>query len=292
MNVKIITDSCCDLPLHYVNTYSDYLEVLGMPVQIEGREYIDDLGVTLKHDDFYAKLRNGIMPTTSQINAYRFEEAFRKNLNDGKEVIYVGFSSGLSGTLNSAMIARNIILEDTPDASIHVIDTLSASVGLGAIVVETVKMAKTGMSSKHIYEWVQTNHMNAHHWFGVDDLYYLKNGGRINAASAMVGTVLNVKPTLIVDKYGKLKPYGNIRGRKKSMSFLISKLEEHYHPEKTTTVILGHGNCKDEAETMRLMIRDKYENMDIIVSELSMTIASHVGPNMLAVAFIGKEREE
>jgi DegV family protein with EDD domain len=262
-----------------------------MPVQIEGKEYIDDLGVTLKHDDFYAKLRNGIMPTTSQINAYRFEEAFRANLDEGSEVIYVGFSSGLSGTLNSALIARNIILEDTPDAPIYVVDTLSASVGLGAIIVETVKMASNGMDAQQIYNWVQSNHMNAHHWFGVDDLQYLKNGGRINAASAMVGTVLNVKPTLIVDKYGKLKPYGNVRGRKKSMNFLVSKLEEHYHPEMTTTIILGHGNCKDDAETMRKMIQDKYDNVEIIVSELSMTIASHVGPNMLAVAFIGKERE-
>lgn len=291
MKVKIITDSCCDLPLHYVKAHSDRLEVLGMPVQIEGKEYIDDLGVTLKHDDFYAKLRSGIMPTTSQINAYRFEEAFRAYLDEGKDVIYVGFSSGLSGTLNSAIIARNIILEDTPDAPIYVVDTLSASVGLGAIVVETVKMATSGMNGLQIYTWVQENHMNAHHWFGVDDLHYLKNGGRINAASAMVGTVLNVKPTLIVDKFGKLKPYGNVRGRKKSMSFLVSKLEEHYHPETTTTVLLGHGNCMDDAETLRLMIREKYGNIDIMVSELSMTIASHVGPNMLAVAFIGKERE-
>lgn len=292
MKVKIITDSCCDLPLHYIKAHSDRLEVLGMPVQIEGKEYIDDLGVTLKHDDFYAKLRNGIMPTTSQINSYRFEEAFRANLNEGKDVIYVGFSSGLSGTLNSAMIARNIILEDNPDAPIYVVDTLSASVGLGALIVETVKLATAGMDGKQISNWVEANHMNAHHWFGVDDLQYLRNGGRINAASAMVGTVLNVKPTLIVDKYGKLKPYGNVRGRKKSMSFLVSKLEEHYHPEMTTTVILGHGNCKEEAETMRMMIKDKYDNIEIIVSELSMTIASHVGPNMLAVAFIGKEREE
>lgn len=292
MKVKIITDSCCDLPLHYLKAHSDRLEVLGMPVQIEGKEYIDDLGVTLKHDDFYAKLRKGIMPTTSQINAYRFEESFRENLGHGKEVIYIGFSSGLSGTFNSAVIARNMILEDTPDAPIHVIDTLSASVGLGAIIFETVKMADSGMDVKQIYNWVEANHMNAHHWFGVDDLQYLKNGGRINAATAMVGTVLNVKPTLIVDKYGKLKPYGNVRGRKKSMSFLVSKLEEHYHPEMTSTVILGHGNCKDEAETLRMMIEEIYGNIDIIVSELSMTIASHVGPNMLAVAFIGKEREE
>lgn len=292
MKVKIITDSCCDLPLQYVMAHSDQLEVLGIPIQIEGKEYIDDLGVTLKHDVFYAKLRNGIMPTTSQINVYRFEKVFREHLNEGKEVIYIGFSSGLSGTLNSALIARNIILEDNPDAPIHVIDTLSASVGLGAIVVEALKMASSEMDALQIYNWVDANHMNAHHWFGVDDLNYLKNGGRINAASAMVGNVLNIKPTLILDKYGKVKPYGNVRGRKKSMSFLISKLEEHYHPEMTTTVILGHGNCKEDAETMRKLVQDKYDHIEIIVSELSMTIASHVGPNMLAVAFIGKEREE
>lgn len=292
MSIKIITDSCCDLPLHYIEAHQDILEVLGMPVHINGVDYIDDLGQTLDHNTFYNYLRNGIMPTTSQINAYRFEEAFKQNIELGHELLYIGFSSGLSGTYNSSCMAKSLVLEDYPDAKIELVDTLSASIGQGAIVVEVLKRLKKGNTLDELKHWVEHNRMNFNHWFGVDDLNYLKNGGRISPASAMVGNVLNVKPTLIVDQEGKLKSYGNVRGRKKSMSFLVSKIETHMMDRESGTVLLGHGNCPEDAALLRDMIKEQINPYEIIVSELSMTIASHVGPNMIAVAFLGDQRED
>lgn len=291
MKTKIITDSCCDLPLYFTQANTDILQILGMPILINGNEIIDDLGLSYTHESFYNQLRNGVMPSTSQINVFRFEEAFNEALHQGFDVVYVGFSSGLSGTYNSALLAQKNILADKPNAPIYVVDTLSASIGQGALVVEAIQQANSQISGQEIASWLEANKLNTQHWFGVDDLMYLKNGGRISTTSAIVGSVLNVKPTLIVDKEGKLKPFGNVRGRKKSISFLASKFQEHFKKDQTKTVLIGHGNCIDDALHLKSAIESYALSTEIILSELSMTIASHVGPNMLAIAFIGDERE-
>lgn len=291
MNIKILTDSCCDLPLSFVASNSDLLEVLGMPIQIQGREIIDDLGKSFDRSEFYGLLRQGIMPTTSQINAFRFEEAFKAAHNEGKAIIYLGFTSGMSGTLNSATLAKQLVLDDYPEAEIHIVDTLSASIGQGALIVEALKQARSGVNASDIEAWANRVKLLTHHWFGVDDLNYLKNGGRISHVSAMVGSMLNVKPTLGVDHEGKLKPYGNVRGRKKSIAQLATKFSEHYSAAHQSTVIVGHGNCPEDAALLVDQLRQIDSEVDILVTELSMTIASHVGPNMIAVAFIGDERE-
>ncbi|OJV63148.1 MAG: hypothetical protein BGO41_10650 [Clostridiales bacterium 38-18] len=292
MNIKIITDSCCDLPLNFVESHSDLLHVLGMPIQIQNREVIDDLGKTYKHKDFYDLLRQGIMPTTSQINSYRFECAFRDCVKEGKEVIYLGFTSGMSGTYNSAMLAKQTVLEDYPEAVIQIVDTLSASIGQGTIIVEALKLVNQGKNANEIAEWAESVKLSTHHWFGVDDLNYLKNGGRISHFSALVGSMLNVKPTLGVGNDGRIKPFGNVRGRKKSIAQLASKFEAHYQKSSHSAVIVGHGNCEADALALADAIKEIDPEITLIISELSMTIASHVGPNMIAVAFIGDEREE
>ena len=287
-----MTDSCCDLPLSYVENHHDILNVLGMPIHINGTDYIDDLGKTLSHDAFYKLLREGAQPTTSQINSFRFSEAFKKHVERGYEVVYAGFSSGMSGTFNSAQLAKNLVLEEFPEAKIELVDTLSASIGLGALIIEAVEQVKVGASAQAVAEHLEAVKWRAQHWFGVDDLQFLKNGGRISSTSAMLGTMLNVKPTLIVDREGKLKPYSNVRGRKKSISFLASKVHEHYHPEHTKTIVLGHGNCIEDALLLKTTVMEKMPELNIVVTELSMTIASHVGPGMLAIAFIGANREQ
>lgn len=291
MNIKIITDSCCDLPLEFVEANQDLLMVLGMPIQIQGREIIDDLGKTFKRSEFYSLLRQGIMPTTSQINTYRFEKAFTEALKENKEVVYLGFTSGMSGTFNSANIAKQLIQEENNGAVIELVDTLSASIGQGILIVEALKLAKAGKTAKEIAKWADDIKLKTHHWFGVDDLNYLKNGGRISHVSALVGSMLNVKPTLGVGNDGRLKPFGNVRGRKKSIAQLASKFDQHYCKTNFSTIIVGHGNCEDDAVLLADAIRSFDPKADILVSELSMTIASHVGPNMIAVAFIGDERE-
>lgn len=291
MAIKIYTDSCCDLPYQFVEQYTGTLKVIGIPVQLDGTEYIDDLGRTFSHDEFYAKLRAQIMPNTAQINSFMFESEFEEDVKAGHDVIYLGFSSGLSGTYNSSRMAKESLLEKYPNAFIEVVDTLSASVGLASIIVEVLEMIKEGKNSSEIVKWVESNKLNINHWFGVDNLTFLKNGGRISSTTAIVGNVLNVKPTLVVNKEGVIKSHSNVRGRKKSMAFLVSKIEEHIIDPSNTTIVLGHGNTPDDAEKLKAMILEKVNPKNIIVSQLSMTIASHVGPDMIAVAFVGSERE-
>jgi DegV family protein with EDD domain len=263
-----------------------------MPVNIEGHEYFDDFGKTLSHYEFYSKLRLGIMPSTSQINMFRFSEMFKKHYNEGKSIVYIGFTSGMSGTFNNAVLAAEELLEQHPDADITVIDTISASIGLGILVVEAVDMLRQGKSKDEIVTWVEDNKLKTNHWFAVDDLNFLKKGGRISAATAVVGTALNIKPILTVDNGGKLGSYTNVRGRKKSIKFLAEKFQEHIVNCSEASVIIGHGNCLEDADMLRGYILEGCMPKRLIVSELSATIASHVGPNMIAVAFVGDRREE
>lgn len=291
MGSIIITDSTCDLTLEYVQENADVLDTLGMPVNVDGYEYLDDFGKSLSHNEFYDKLRSGIMPSTAQINVFRFKEVFEKHYKAGNSVIYIGFSSGMSGTFNNSILARQEMLEEYPDADITVIDSLSASIGQGILVVEAIDLLRQGKSKEEIVDWVENHKLKSNHWFAVDDLNYLKKGGRISATTAVVGTALNIKPILTVDNSGKLGPYSNVRGRKKSLKFLADKVHEHMENKEETTLIIGHGNCFEDAEMLKEYILEGCTPKKIMISELSATIASHVGPNMIAAAFIGSNRE-
>lgn len=292
MSTILIVDTCSDLPLEFVENNRDIIDIIGMPCNIKGQEYVDDFGKTLSHKDFYNYLREGIMPSTSQINSYRFFEMFKKHHMSGKSIIYLGFTSGLSGTNNNALMAKNMVLEEYPDADITVIDTLSASVGEGVLVYHAVEMLRNGVSNDEIGKWVENQKLNTNHWFAVNDLNHLKNGGRISAATAVVGTLLNIKPVLTVNNEGKLVNYSNIRGRKKSLKFLVDKLKEHLVNPEETIVLIGHGDCIDDAEKLKEMVQAELTLKKIVISELSLTIATHVGPGMISLAFVGNPRED
>lgn len=292
MSISLLVDSCSDLPLEYVEKNNDAIEIIGMPINIENEEYIDDLGKNLSHEMFYDKLYGGIMPTTSQINVSSFLEKYEKLYDEGKSIIYIGFTSGMSGTINNATLAKNMFIEEHDDADITIIDTLSASVGLGILVVEALDMLRNGKSKEEIVNWIENNKMKSNHWFAVNDLMHLKNGGRIPPAIAVLGTVLSVKPVLIVDENGKLGSYTNVRGRKKSLKFLVNKLFEHMGNESDTTIMIGHANCYEDALKIQDMILSECKPKKIIVSEISATIATHVGPGMIALAFVGKNIRE
>jgi DegV family protein with EDD domain len=231
------------------------------------------------------------MPLTAQINAYMFENAFESDLKNGDDIIYLGFSSGLSGTFNSSRIAKDTLAAKYPSQSIEVIDTLSASVGLAAIIFEVLDFVKEGKDVEFIYNWVESNKLNFNHWFGVDNLEFLKNGGRISSTAAFVGNVFSLKPTLVVDREGKLKAHTNVRGRKKSITFLSTKVKENIQNPSTSRVVIGHGNNLSDALKLKAAIEDLVCVKEIYLTELSMTIASHVGPDMLAVAFLGSKRD-
>lgn len=291
MTIRILTDSCCDLPVDYMKANADIIDLIGMPIHIEGEDFVDDLGENTNLSAFYDKLRAGKMASTSQITPLVFETAFRKNYEAGSETIYMGLSSGLSGTMNNANLAKTMVLEDFPEAKIHIPNTVSASVGQGLQIMYIVKMIRDGKSSDEIMEWIEENKLRTQHWFAVDNLEYLKNGGRISPAVAKIGTMLNIKPVLNVDNEGKLKLFQNVRGRKKSIKYLAGRIDEYVKDTSDLLVIIGHGDCCEEAEKLRALVEEKVDPTNVVVSNLAHTIATHVGPDMLALAFIGGSRE-
>ena len=291
MSTMLLVDSCSDLPLKFIEDNSDLIDTIGMFVNIEGKDYYDDFGKTLSHKEFYGYLRQGIMPMTAQINSYSFLEKFKDHCVKGNSLIYLAFTSGLSGTINNARMAKDMALEEYPDADITIIDTKSASVGEGLLVIHTVEMMRNGASKEEVVNWIQENKLKSNHWFAVNDLSFLKKGGRISATKAAVGTLLSVKPIITVDDDGKLQQYASVRGRKKSMKFLYDKLKEHMTNPEETIVVIGHGDCLNDAVKIEKYINKHLNLKKVIVTELCSTIASHVGPDMIALAFIGDARE-
>jgi DegV family protein with EDD domain len=188
----IITDSCSDLPLRYVE--ENNIPVLGLTCHFKGGDYEDDFGKTLGYGEFYAAVRSGEMPTTSQINSYRFAQEFKKYASQGKAVIYIGFSSALSGSVDSARSAREMAIEEYKDADITIIDSKSASLGQGLLVYYAYEMLKNRRPKDEIIDWVENNKLKLNHWFTVSDLAHLKRGGRISAAASAIGTILDIKP--------------------------------------------------------------------------------------------------
>lgn len=287
-NIIIMTDSSCDLPLEYIKTNN--IPYLGIACNFKGQEYLEDFGETLKYKEFYAAVREGEMPTTAQINSYRFSEEFKKYAKEGKSVIYLAFSSALSGTYNSALVAREEVLEDYSQADITVIDTKAASMGVGLIVHHAYELLKKGASKDEIVKWVEDNKLKAIHWFTVDDLNHLKRGGRISAAAAAVGSLLAIKPVMHVNDAGQLIPVSKAKGRKKSIKELFENLEKHIVNPEEQVIFISHGDCIEDAETLASMIREKYAVKDIIINFIGPAIGSHSGPGTLALFFLGDTR--
>lgn len=291
MKIKLLTDSSSDLPLSFVKKNSDILEVLGMPITIGNEEYIDDLGDLFSHDFFYQKLTEGVIPKTSQVNTMTFYDKFLGEYENGNTTIYIGLSSGLSGTYNNAILARNMVREEAPNAPIVVIDSLAASIGLAAIIMYTMELIKDHKSSEEIEKIIEEQKLNANHWFAVDSLMHLKNGGRIPAAVAYVGTMLSVKPILTMRYDGQLESYSSVRGKKKAFKYLVAKVAQHIH-SSDVPIIIGHANIEDDADTLVEELRSLGIQNEIIETCLSATIASHVGPGMLAIAFMSDKKRE
>lgn len=287
MKTVIITDSSCDLSYDYIN--KNNIKVISFPYSINGKDYIDDFGKSLSYEDFYNELRNGAMPSTSQISSYTFEQEFKKHVSEGNAVIYIGFSSALSQTFNNSVIARNNVIEEIPTADIAVIDSKSASVGLGAIVFYANELLNQGKSKEDIVKWIENNKLKSNHWFIIDSLDHLRRGGRISAASAAVGTILDVKPLLNVDNDGKLDVVKKIRGRKKAMRELLDELQYIKSPEEQT-IFINHGDCLKDAEKLREMVLNEVNVKNVVINYIGPIIGSHTGPGMLCLVFMGDKR--
>lgn len=288
MRVKILTDSCCDLPISYLDAHKDVLSFVGMPITVGNRNFRDDLGRHESLEFFYNELSSGTNASTAQITPNDFYNLFCEAVNAGETLIYIGLSSGISGTYNNALMAKQMIEDDGINGDIYIINDFAASIGLGLMIMDVVEAVEEGQSGDEIVQWLEAKKYDYHHWFIIDDLHYLKRGGRIPPTLAAVGTALNVKPILTVDAYGKLIKHANVRGRKKAIKYLVKKFETSTFKEGR--IIIGHGNCYEDAQLLKDKILEKNQKVEVVISNLSATIACHVGPKMLGVGFVAESR--
>lgn len=286
MKFQIITDTCCDFP---VEMYQQ-LELVAVPmaVRFRGEEVarLDDAWIK----EIYDGLRKGESATTAAVNPQTWQEIMEESLKVGKDVLVLPLSSGLSTTYQSAMIAKSELEGKYPERTIRVVDTLAASMGQGLFVWYACKLRDEGKSANEVADWCEDNKQNLCHWFTVDDLMYLKRGGRVSAATALMGTMLQIKPILHCNEEGKLVSVGKVRGRKAAIQGLAKKLEELGLPGENETCFISHGDCPEDAETLATIIREKYGVRTVITSYIGAVIGSHSGPGTLALFFLGAHR--
>ena len=288
MGIKIITDSACDLTRDYIK--KNNIGLLSLILNLNGQAIKDDLGETLSYKDFYNKMREGATPTTSQINAHEFEEEFIKYIKNGDSIIYISLSSNLSGTFNSANIAKNNLMDEYPNANIYLVDSLSVSVGQGLLVAKACEMRDSGIGAEEIVNWLEENKRKVIHSILIDDLNHLKRGGRISGATAAIGGLLNIKPTLFLDDEGKLIQGEKIKGKKKALRFLVNEVREKAVDTENEILYICHGDCLEEAETLRDMILEEVKFKNVIINYVGNVVGAHAGPGVLAAVFLGSNR--
>lgn len=286
MDFQIITDSCCDFPTPMYGQLG--LTFVPLTVEFRGNTFDDKNDDSLK--DMYQGLRAGEVAKTSAVNPSRWSQAMEKSLAAGKDVLVLAFSSGLSTTYQSAVIAAEELKDAYPDRKIQVIDTLCASMGQGLLVWYACKKRDEGLSLDEVAQWVQDNRLHLCHWFTVDDLMYLKRGGRISAATALVGTMLQIKPLLHVDDEGHLINMTKTRGRKAAIDAMVKKAQELGAGYDNSTMFISHGDCLSDAEYLSRQLKEKCGVKDVVISYVGAVIGSHSGPGTLALFFLGSHR--
>ena len=285
-NYQIITDSVCDLPAPMLAE----LNVKTVPLHIlfRGQSLPDSVDAGLK--EIYDGMRAGEAPSTAAANPQGWAAVMEPVLEAGQDVLVLGFSSGLSTTYQSAVIAARELEEKYPQRKIRVVDTLSAALGQGLLVWYACKMRDKGLSLDELVDWVAENRFHICHWFTVDDLMHLKRGGRVSAATALVGTMLQIKPVLHVDDNGKLINMEKVRGRKASIQALAKKLDELGTGYDNSTVFICHGDCPEEAQKLKELVCRRPGVQEVFVGNLGAVIGAHAGPGTLALFFMGKNR--
>ena len=285
---KIITNTTADLPPDYVRENNLGIAVFNYTIKDE--TYDKDRQLDWK--EFYQLMREGNMPSTSQVNPAEFRELFEENLKESNELLYICFSSGLSGTYNNACLAARDVMEDNPGSRIVVIDSLCASMGEGLLVHWAVALKNAGKSLDETAAWVEENKLRIVHVFTVDDLNHLYRGGRLSRAAAIVGTIAGIKPVLHVDNEGRLVPVSKVRGRKKSLTALVDYIEKKMgrHRDENDIIFISHGDAIEDAGIVRDEVRRRFGIDAFLISHVGPTIGAHTGPGMLALFCVGEER--
>ena len=289
MAYRIFTDATSDLTLEMLNGLPK-VEIIPMQVRINDQDYTYGPYGNLPTPVFYDLQRQGHFAKTSQINPQTYHYYFNRALMQGMDVLYLGFSSGMSGCMQSANICAEELKEKYPERKIICIDTMCAAVGEGFLVLEAAKRQAEGMGIDDLAKWIADNRMNVCHWFTVDTFEHLKHGGRVSAASAAVGTMLGIKPMLHVDDVGKLAVIEKPRGNKKAMEALLKQMDAGWMPGFGQRVIIGHGDDWDKARLLEAEVSKKFPNAEIQLAYIGPIIGAHTGPGMLALIYWGNNR--
>ncbi|HJC22159.1 MAG TPA: DegV family protein [Candidatus Eisenbergiella merdavium] len=285
---KIITDTTADLPEAYIQ--ENGLGIMVLPYIVDGVSYGGEQKMEVK--EFYDRMRGGMMPTTSQVNPETAKEYLNGFLEESRQLLVLSFSSGLSGTCGNVNLAAKEIMEERPDCRIVVIDTLCVSLGEGLLVHKAVQLKKQGKSLEETARWVEEHKENLVHVFTVDDLFHLHRGGRVSRATAIVGTLAGIKPLLHVDGEGHLTAVGKVRGRKKSLQSLVDMMEKQMGSWRgeNDCVFISHGDCAEDADYVRQMVKERFGIDDFLINEIGPTIGAHSGPGTVALFFMGDVR--
>ena len=285
----IMTDSCCDMTAQTAKNLG--LVVLPLSLQMGDNVYRNWLdGRDIGFEDFYARIRAGETAITSAVNVGDFEVEMRKVLDDGKDILCINFSSALSTTYQSAVIAADELRQEYPEAKICVVDSLCASLGQGLLLYLCVQEKRKGRSIGEVRAYAEATKGSICHWFTVDDLNHLKRGGRISGATALFGTMLSIKPVMHVDDEGRLVPVSKARGRKASLLALVDRMAETAVDPASGPVFISHGDCEGDALFVAGEITRRFGNKDIYINYVGPVIGNHSGPGTMALFFVGTKR--
>lgn len=283
LNYEIYTDSSCDLPNEIIKKYD--IKVMQLEVTIDDNPPI--LNCEIEPKDLYNKLRDGAMAKTNAVTPGFFEDNMKKSLEEGKDILYIGFTSGLSVTYNNGAFVCGELQEEYPDRKILHIDSLCASVGQGLLVHYAALKREEGASIEEVVQGVMDMKDKVHHQVTVDDLFFLKRGGRVSATTAVAGSVLNIKPIIHVTEEGKLDTIGKIRGRKHAMKELVSKMIANADMDTWNYVFISHGDCEEDAERVKAMVEEAFPQAKVVISYVGAVIGAHTGPGVIALCYLG-----
>ena len=287
MDYVFMMDSDSDLPYDLKEKYN--IPVVYMPYALDGKEYFDDLGQTLDHKSYYDRMRNGAVPVTSALNEETYMEYFEPVLKE-KDLLFVAFSSKLSCTIQAVYSARERLLKMYPDRKFIVVDTLSISMPLTLLALKAHEMYRGGAPIEEVAAWLENNKLRCHGWFTVDDLKYLKRGGRISPTAAAFGTMLDIKPVITEARDGTLQSVEKVRGRKKALNILVEKMMEYEPDPAESPAVILHADAPADAQELKALILKKMPDLKIRIDPVGPVIGAHCGPGTLAISFLGKER--
>ena len=285
MSFKIVTDSACDLPAEMIEALD--LGIAALSVELDGRAYAEG---EMTPKELYDHLRGGKLPKTSAVNPELWADAMRPALEQGQDVLTLVFSSALSATCQNAFIAAEELRGEFPDRKLIVIDSLCAAIGLGLLVHTAAKLRDAGKSIEETAAWIEEHKLNVCHWVTVEDLMHLKRGGRVSAATAVVGTMLNIKPIIRVDDNGRLESLAKCRGRKAALNYLLDRMAESFDPEIDDTVFIGHGDCMEDAKYLEQKVRERFGVQNVHINYIGAVVGAHTGPGVAVLFFYGKKR--